>query len=118
MSFQFLTNEALLLQANANCISPELDIQGNVSSRSNLYINNSIEGNISSAQTVFISTQAHIIGNVLAENVVVWGKIDGSIQAKNIAAIGASAQISGELLAKKVVLMPNPNLPKNIQLQA
>jgi cytoskeletal protein CcmA (bactofilin family) len=118
MSFQFLTNEALLLQANHNCISPQIDIQGSVSSRSDLYIDNSVQGNISSAQTVFVSAQAHIVGDILAENIVVWGKIDGSVQAKNIAAIGSSAQIGGELIAKKIILMPNPDLPKNIQLQA
>jgi cytoskeletal protein CcmA (bactofilin family) len=118
MSFQFLSNEAILERAsdNSNSVSPALEIKGNISSRKDLYISRAIAGNVSCEATVFIAEGGSVEGVISAQNIIIWGEAKGDIQAKNIAAIGFSATIGGTAKAHKFIFTPNCQLPKNIEI--
>lgn len=115
MSFEFISSETISL-AQENCISQSLNIQGNVHSKENIFISNTMHGNISSKQSIFIAKNAVIFGTVKAANVVIWGTVKGNIQADNIAALGDSAHIEGQITAHKFILSPQATLAQRPKL--
>ena len=116
MSFQFLSSAEILAAASDNSVSPALEIKGNISSRKDLYISHYIAGHVRCEATVFLAEGGSVEGDISAQNIIIWGEAKGDIQAQNIAAIGISANIGGKAKAAKFILMPNSQLPKNIEL--
>lgn len=117
MAFNFLPPEAINQSNHSNnFISPDIEIQGAISSQTDLYIDNTVLGDVRCAATIYLAPQGRIRGSVQALNAVIWGKIEGDLTAANIAAIGDSAQISGKVTAHKFVLCPNPQMPHPLHL--
>jgi len=77
-------------------ITKDMNILGNLISDGNIDFNGTIQGNIR-CNTLTIRHDGHIIGDVTANNVLVYGKVKGLIRVKH-AELYASCQVEGIIM--------------------
>lgn len=115
MTFHFSTDQTISSHEDNHCAQP-LTIQGNVHSKTDLYITGRIQGNVDCEACVYIGSLGDVSGYVHTRRAVVCGHIQGDLRASEIAAISDTAQIEGQVQAKKIIAMYSPQLPKDLQL--
>ena len=77
-------------------ISPNLVVNGTLSSAGEIQIDGRVDGNVQSV-VLIVSKEAIIRGNVFAQNVTVRGTIEGNIHAKMVL-LGATCHVQGEIV--------------------
>ncbi len=115
MTFHFSTDEAISSSEQNHC-DPSFTVEGNIRSRSDIYVTGRIQGNIDCEACVYVGSLGEISGSVRTRRAVVCGHIQGDLHASEIAAISESAHIEGKIQAKKIIAMQNPRLPENLLL--
>lgn len=63
----------------------------------NLRINGKFEGNLDTRGNLTISTNAHVIGNVIGDNIIIGGRIKGTITAKERLTLLPTAIVEGDI---------------------
>ena len=90
---------------NANSISRISEgtiIKGEIVSPNDIRIDGTFEGKVQSKGRVVIGESAHIIGDVICENVDLWGKLDGNVFVKSTLALKEGCKVNGNLHIKKL----------------
>jgi len=83
-------------------IAKDMNILGNLISDGNIDFNGNIQGNIR-CHTLTVRPDANIIGDVTAENVLVYGKVKGLIRVKN-AEFYASCHVDGVIMHETLTI--------------
>ena len=83
-------------------ISAGTIIKGEIISPSDIRIDGSFEGKIQSKGRVVIGESAHIKGDVICDNVDLWGKVDGNVFVKDTLNLKEGCVVSGNLNVRKL----------------
>jgi cytoskeletal protein CcmA (bactofilin family) len=115
--FHFPTHEELLAQAHANLLNESFQIEGNVSSDTDLYISTELKGHVRCKRTVFISRTGKITGSLEAQNAVVYGQVREQVIIQKTLAVGASARLEQTVQTQQLILEQGAILAKGVKFQ-
>ena len=90
---------------NANSvsrISAGTVIKGEIQSPYDLRIDGSFEGKIQSKGRVVIGESAVIKGDIVCDNIDLWGKVNGNVYVKDTLALMEGCQVDGNLNIKRL----------------
>ena len=83
-------------------ISSGTIIKGEIVSPYDIRIDGTFEGKIQSKGRVVIGESANIKGDVICENVDLWGKIEGNVFVKDSLALMDGCSVNGNLHARRL----------------
>ena len=83
-------------------ISAGTVIKGEIQSPYDLRIDGTFEGKIQSKGRVVIGESAVIKGDIICENVDLWGKVEGNLFVKNTLALKEGCKMDGNLNISKL----------------
>lgn len=83
-------------------ISAGTVIKGEIMSPSDIRIDGTFEGKLQSKGRVVIGETAVIKGDILCDNVDLWGKVEGNLYVKDILALKEGCIVNGNLHIKKL----------------
>ena len=84
-------------------IGPGIKFEGNIEASEDIEINGRVEGNINSGNTITVTEEGSILGDVAAENLILEGSCDGNARIKDFCRIGAKGYFHGELRVSSLV---------------
>lgn len=85
-------------------ISNGTEIKGEIKTPGDIRIDGSFEGSISSKGRVVIGEAAVINGDIVCENLDVWGKMNGRIYVKDTLSLNEGCKVDGELHIRRLVV--------------
>lgn len=84
-------------------IGPGIKFIGNIEASEDIEINGRVEGNINSGNTITVTEEGSILGDVAAENYLLLGVSQGKAKVKEFCKIGEKGRFTGELFASTLV---------------
>jgi cytoskeletal protein CcmA (bactofilin family) len=87
-----------------NVLNSDVEIKGNLKFSGELTFDGKLEGEIHTDGTLLLSENAHVTGNVDAQNVTVRGRINGNITAREKIEIKSKAELFGDIKAAKLTI--------------
>ena len=83
-------------------ISAGTVIKGEIVSPYDIRIDGTFEGKIQSKGRVVVGESAHIKGDIICENIDLWGKVDGGVFVKDTLALKEGCVVNGNPHIKKL----------------
>lgn len=97
---------------------PTIAVRGEIRAREDLIIHGRIEGPIFLEQAVLVLAEsADVAGDVIAEDITVFGRVTGQLVATEIVDIRAGATVEGRVLAARLVLDPDASFRGRVEPQ-
>jgi cytoskeletal protein CcmA (bactofilin family) len=90
--------------AELNFIGKGTQIEGNIRTESSIHVAGTIIGKLICKNTVTLSENGRIEGDVEAVNAVIGGKIKGKVIVSEKIVLEAKSSLIGELKAKKLII--------------
>ncbi|MBE6235451.1 MAG: polymer-forming cytoskeletal protein [Bacteroidales bacterium] len=95
----------VILDANAvSRISAGTVIKGEILSPGDIRVDGTFEGKIQSKGRVVIGETANVKGEIICDNVDLWGKVDGDIFVKNTLSLKEGCVVNGNLHIRKIAV--------------
>lgn len=92
-----------IVNANAiSRISAGTIIKGEIISPCDIRIDGTFEGKIQSKGRVVIGESAHIKGDIICDNIDLWGKVDGNVFVKDTLNLKDGCVVNGNLNVRKL----------------
>lgn len=85
-----------------NRIIAGTEINGDLTSDSNILLEGQVNGNVSCAGRVIIGTSGKINGNLVCVNAEIDGAMDGQLMVENLLVLRATARIKGDIQTMKL----------------
>lgn len=85
-------------------IPKEVAIVGNINTVLPCIIDGNLDGNIVSEKAITIGISGNITGDLLAENIIVYGKVTGTVIAKDKIFVYENGIIEGETKSKETLV--------------
>ena len=85
-------------------ISAGTVIKGEILSPGDIRVDGTFEGKIQSKGRVVIGETANVKGEIICENVDLWGKVEGDIFAKNTLSLKEGCVMNGDLHIRKIAV--------------
>lgn len=105
------TNGVILLHRHATInvammtLSKAILIKGELHVREDLTVEGRIEGPVwCEDRAVTIASTAHVIGDVMARDITVFGRIAGQLLATDVVDVRAEANVTGRVVSKRFIL--------------
>jgi len=86
----------------ASVIGPDLTVTGNLESSGEVQIEGDVQGDIH-AERIVVGDQGRIIGDLVADEIVIGGAVQGSIRGNSVTFQGAS-HIEGDVFHRKLAI--------------
>lgn len=83
-------------------ISAGTIIKGEILSPSDIRIDGTFEGKVQTKGRVVVGETAYIKGDIICENVDLWGKVEGNIYVKDTLALMEGCSVDGTLNVKRL----------------
>ena len=83
-------------------ISAGTAIKGEIVSPYDIRIDGTFEGRVQAKGRVIVGETAYVKGDVICENVDLWGKVDGNLFVKDTLALMEGCQVTGSLNIKRL----------------
>ena len=83
-------------------ISAGTIIKGEIISPNDIRIDGTFEGKVQTKGRVVIGETAHIKGDVICENIDLWGKVEGNLYVKDTLALMEGCCVNGNLNTKRL----------------
>lgn len=90
--------------AELNFIGKGTHIDGNIKTESSIHVAGSIKGKLICKNTVTISENGQVDGDIEAVNAVVGGKVKGKVVVSEKIVLEPKSSLVGELKAKKLII--------------
>jgi cytoskeletal protein CcmA (bactofilin family) len=84
-------------------IGPGIKFVGDIEATEDIEINGRVEGNINSGNTITVTKEGSIRGDVAAENYILEGVSEGNAKVQDFCKIGSDGSFTGELFAATLV---------------
>lgn len=91
---------------SSNTIGKGTFLEGNIETYGNIRIEGKVTGNIKSKSKVALGPQAHIQGNIIAQNADIEGEVKGRLEISELLVLKATAVINGDIITGKMVVEP------------
>ena len=85
-------------------ISNGVRIEGKVTSAGNIRVDGEIQGDISSKSNVVVGESGQVNGQIIADSITIGGKVYGSVKAKDKLTLEAKANLKGDLFTKILIV--------------
>ena len=85
-------------------ISPDVVIEGSLSSAESIRFNGKITGDLSSNGLIIIGKNASVKGNIKADSVIVAGVVAGNLNIGDKVNIEATGEVYGDIVTKKLLI--------------
>ena len=83
-------------------ISAGTVIKGEILSPNDIRIDGTFEGKIQSKGRVVVGESAHIKGDIVCDNIDLWGKVEGNLYVKDTLALKDGSNITGNLNIRRL----------------
>ena len=83
-------------------ISTGTVIKGEIVSPYDIRIDGTFEGKVNSKGRVVVGESAYIKGDIICENIDLWGKVDGGVFVKDTLSLKEGCVVNGNLHIKKL----------------
>ena len=83
-------------------ISAGTVIKGEISSPNDIRIDGLFEGKVISKNRVVIGESANVKGDIICENIDLWGKVEGNLYVKDTLALKEGSNIAGNLHIRRL----------------
>lgn len=90
--------------SSKNVLNSDVEIKGNLKFSGELTFDGKLEGEVHTDGALMLGENAHVTGNIEAQNVVVRGRINGNITAREKIDIKSKAELFGDIKAAKLVI--------------
>ena len=93
------------LNLNVNSISrisAGTVIKGEIISPSDIRIDGTFEGKVQTKGRVVVGETAVVIGDIICENIDLWGKVNGNVYVKDTLALMEGCHVDGNLNIKRL----------------
>jgi cytoskeletal protein CcmA (bactofilin family) len=97
-------------------IAASMRIVGDLESSGIVKIDGRVDGSITHAKQVLLGRGATIMGNVLADEVIVGGTVDGGIRAADRLELQASAIVNGDIETKSIVVLEGARINGSVRM--
>ena len=84
-------------------LGPGIKFVGNIEASEDIEINGRVEGNINSGNTITVTKEGSIRGDVAADNYILEGVSEGNAKVSKFCKIGCDGSFTGELYASTLV---------------
>ena len=86
-------------------LSKTILIKGELHVREDLTVEGRIEGPVwCEDRAVTIASTAHVVGDVMARDITVFGRIAGQLLATDVVDVRAEASVTGRIVSKRFIL--------------
>ncbi|MBQ7564113.1 MAG: polymer-forming cytoskeletal protein [Lachnospiraceae bacterium] len=85
-------------------LSPDVVINGSLSSAESIRFNGKITGDLSSRGLIIIGKNAAVRGNITADSVIVAGVVEGNLNAQDKVNIEATGEVYGDIVTRKLLI--------------
>ncbi len=93
--------ETVLDVNGVNRIADSTFIKGDISSKSDIRVDGTVEGTIYSDVKVVVGETALIRGNIVCDNIDLWGRFEGNIYVKDLLSIKSTASVEGNVNVRR-----------------
>lgn len=94
-----------------NVIGEGSEVEGKIISHNETYLYGKMTGEIQVlSKDLTIERNAIVEGNIIAENVMVWGQVNGQIRANGKVILYPTAKVNGEVNASSLTVYPGSEL--------
>ena len=83
-------------------ISAGTVIKGEIISPSDIRIDGTFEGKVQTKGRVVVGETAVVTGDIICENIDLWGKVNGNVYVKDTLALMEGCQVDGNLNIKRL----------------
>jgi cytoskeletal protein CcmA (bactofilin family) len=90
--------------SSKNLLNMDVEIKGNLKFAGELTFDGRLEGDVQTDGVLNLGENAHVTGNINAQNVLARGKVNGNITAKDKVEIKARTELFGDIRAAKLVI--------------
>lgn len=97
-------------------ISAGTIIKGEIISPSDIRIDGTFEGKVQAKGRIVVGETATIKGDLVCENIDLWGKVDGNIYVKDTLALKEGCVVNGNLHIKKLSVELGSTFNGNCQM--
>ena len=84
-----------------NRIANSTYIKGDISSKSDIRVDGTVEGTVYSDVKVVVGESALIKGNIVCNNIDLWGRMEGNIYVKDLLTIKSTAFVDGNVNVRR-----------------
>ena len=95
-------SESTLNVNSISRISAGTIIKGEITSPYDIRIDGTFEGKVQSKGRVVIGETAFVNGDIICENIDLWGKVSGNVYVKDTLALMEGCQVDGNLNTKRL----------------
>ena len=99
-----------------NLIGSGTEINGDVSSNSDIRIDGVVNGNLQTKGKVVIGESGKAKGEVICKNADISGKVEGKITASELLSLKPSSLIEGDIVATKLAIEPGARFTGNCRM--
>ena len=96
--------ETIVNVTNVSRISAGTVIKGEIVSPNDIRIDGLFEGKVISKSRVVIGECANVKGDIICENVDLWGKVEGNLYVKDTLALKDGSNINGNLHIRRLLV--------------
>ena len=96
--------ETIVNVNNVSRISAGTVIKGEIVSPNDIRIDGLFEGKVISKSRVVIGESANVKGDIICENIDLWGKVEGNLYVKDTLALKEGSNITGNLHIRRLLV--------------
>ena len=108
--------ESNLIVNSVSRISAGTVVKGDITSPSDIRIDGTFEGRIQSKGRVVVGESATIRGDVICENMDLWGNLNGNIFVKDTLSLKDGCEVGGKLHVKRLSVELGSTFNGNCQM--
>ena len=108
--------ESNLIVNSVSRISAGTVVKGDITSPSDIRIDGTFEGRIQSKGRVVVGERATIRGDVICENMDLWGNLNGNIFVKDTLSLKDGCEVGGNLHVKRLSVELGSTFNGNCQM--
>ena len=98
-------------------LGPSLRVKGEISGNEDLHLEGKIEGPISlGGHRLTVGRSAEVTADIVAREVVVYGKVDGDLRARDRIEIKSGGSVTGDLTTARIMVEDGAHLKGRIEI--
>ena len=84
---------------------PTLVVRGEIRTAEDITIEGEVEGPIHAEHSVVtVAASAHVVGDVIADDITVFGHVAGQLVATDVVDVRAGSDVRGDVISKRFIL--------------
>jgi cytoskeletal protein CcmA (bactofilin family) len=101
-----------------NQIGVGTEINGDVSTNSDIRFDGALTGNLKTKGKVVIGETGSVKGEIVCKNSVVEGKVEGKISVSELLTLKATSSLTGDIVTRRLAIEPGAKFSGNCSMTA